>query len=714
MKTINLVVCENFIGEYEHAVRALGVEGVQVSAYPCLCCTLKHKPVAVSFLKQQAHLDAHNVLFCGCGCEMLKLIKPADFSMVKTQSYCFSHLVSDAMMQFLIEHRGYVFNSNWLDHWSKRLEQQGFDQTLAQRFYQEHFEKLYYLNALPQENDDQRCQAFSNYVGVPYVNVPCDLGMLILILKSILIELNLIEERESHKAQLEALQVKRAEYAAMIHLMNRIAGSLSIEAAIEKIKSTFMLLFGSQRVEFVYSETLCDDPEYCKNKRLEVEQAIFSLLASDQAIIEDIVYEGTSYGTLYAYDFMFPQYIQQYREFIVEMSKVFGLLLSNIHKNQQIVNAEIAEKAARNSSEAKSRFLANMAHEIRTPLNGLMGFLQILETTELTEEQKEYLSTTIGASESLLHLINDILDYSKIEADKLRLEDTEFDIRELVRETTHLYMASIKRKHLTIETQLDPRLPQKLIGDGFRLKQILTNLLSNAIKFTEFGGIEVHVFIEQLLSADRIRVTFEIKDTGIGMCEEALQMIFEGFTQVDISTTRKYGGTGLGLAICKHLVEAMNGSITVTSTPQMGSTFSFVIETGYIRTDFEPNQSVEDRLMLVLDEDQVNVALIKAYLIQKPYRIVSCTKISEVFSYIHLGEQPIVLIESDWPEYNVLEVVDSIKNLGEQMNADIRVLILTSKDKPFEWDCDINTKVDGLLEKPVDPEKLFTLLRPKD
>jgi two-component system, sensor histidine kinase and response regulator len=241
-------------------------------------------------------------------------------------------------------------------------------------------------------------------------------------------------------------------------------------------------------------------------------------------------------------------------------------------------NLVLAKKRAEAASVAKSSFLANMSHEIRTPMNGVIGMTELLQSTKLTPEQARFAETIRISGDALLMLINDILDFSKIEAGKLDLENIDFDLRALIEEVTQLLAPKAEERGIEFCGFLDLNVPQKVIGDPGRLRQILLNLIGNALKFTDPGG-EVTVRLSLNQDADgRLSIRGEVRDNGIGISEKGQAKLFESFTQEDASTTRRYGGTGLGLAICKHLTRLMEGEIGVDSTVGVGTTFWFTIE----------------------------------------------------------------------------------------------------------------------------------------
>ena len=260
-----------------------------------------------------------------------------------------------------------------------------------------------------------------------------------------------------------------------------------------------------------------------------------------------------------------------------EVVEIYGIAEDITERKQFQRMLADARLAAEIASEAKTAFLATMSHEIRTPLTSVLAAAELLSESELTEQQHRLVSLMERSGERLLRLVNDILDFSRIEAGATEITALPFDLEQLVDETVQIARGAIDDKGLDFARTVDPDLPVRLVGDAERIAQVLTNLLDNAFKFTREGRVEVHVTGETTADDEVIAVRFDVTDTGIGLQPEQREAVFEMFSQADSSVTREFGGTGLGLTISRQLVALMGGELSVTSEPDRGSTFSFVL-----------------------------------------------------------------------------------------------------------------------------------------
>lgn len=390
-----------------------------------------------------------------------------------------------------------------------------------------------------------------------------------------------------------------------------------------------------------------------------------------------------------------------------------------IQKNNELEQSKLAliqaNKEAEHARKSKEIFLANMSHEIRTPINGIMGIIHMLKNSSLNDEQQEWIKHLSTASNSLLMIINDILDISKIDSGMMKVEFENFNLEDLIDETANIFRVKAENKKLKLNVSLSEKLPRIVHFDSLRLQQILSNFISNSLKFTDKGAIE---FIVDVLDTqdDKHKIKFSVKDTGIGIKAESVEKIFREFEQGDDRITKKFGGTGLGLAIVKRLANLLNGDVLAESNYGIGSTFSFIVDMKEVlqesidkkeETQYTQLHPLNKLKILVAEDNDLNSFML-AHMLRTWQCDVAIVKNGRLaLEEINRNDFDLILMDTHMPVMSGFEAITEIRNSSDPKQNKIPIITISASVMEHEQKAAFEVGADDVIGKPFNPLELY-------
>lgn len=769
---LSVVICKNFERELSETLESLNLTNLR-SFFHAADCKRCHYTRQIRLEEVLQTELSGKVISLPEGFELFKNKgnenRSAHFNM------CHGMLISESILNQYIARGDYLVTPGWLMEWEKYvIEEAKFDRETARAFFGESIRHICILDTGVYPNISERIKSFTSFIEKPYEVLHVGLDFF-------KVQIQLLTynwHNELMQDDIKGSYKQVSDYAMLMDFLTKIAGLLHQGELIENIFELFVMMTGATQLAYLpIVKNQGQDMIFYREKpylsELFHEESLESvkgiqIAGSMKGFIARLSFNGTTLGYLEVEGIQFAHKMRSYVEMSYTIMDIFSLAIFNSRlyeeslrhninleqivkeRTQQLIRVneglettnalleeEIAERyeaeqkltrakeEAERANASKTTFLENMSHEIRTPINGILGMteLAIMARGEGDyEELEEYLSLVKKSTQSLVRVINDILDYTKLEKDLLVIETKPFDLSELLREIVILYSASAIEKGLDMTWYMDEDLPKIVTGDGILIRQVLSNLIGNAIKFTKTGSVKV---MAELIGASKtdVQLRLSVKDTGIGIAMDEQVRIFDRFTQLDSSYSKKYQGTGLGLATAEKIVGKMGGELSVDSVLNEGSTFSFILNLSLPEeiTEVVPQRGIfvreelkglVSKPVLVVDDDETSREFVLRLLDKYGVSANGMCSGKDAVSQYKKDNYCMIFMDVQMPQMDGLEATRLIRSMEADAAHHTPIIALTAYAfKEDEENC-LRAGMDAYLSKPVDVELFYkTLLR---
>jgi signal transduction histidine kinase/CheY-like chemotaxis protein len=716
-----LIVCSTFLQEVKEVFDKRNWNNVDIVPVNCICHipTPKAQLFVSSCIGKLSVQEHDEILVLG---RLGSLSKNLDENTAKHVrvlggQQCFELIAPSALVNSLQSEGAFTVSPGWLRQWKHVLEEWKADQDTASKIFQETSREIVLLDTFGNSEDIGHLQEFACHVGLTSRVIPVGLDYLQALLG---------DSINFWKEQLRSRDLKRAYQDASTNLMimemvKEVAQTLDEEGIKEKIEALLEMLIAPKYIRFKNSAGLSSEEQFIPSDYWSEALSGFRI---------PVVHGGHNLCWIECEQIALKEHRIHYSHLLDSLTGVFALAFNNARAHKELEDhAEkmvyLREKSEA-ASKAKSTFLATMSHEIRTPMNGVLGMLQLLETTSLDKEQKEYVELSKSSANNLLSLINDILDFSKVEAGKIEIINREFKLYDLCRSFSEIFRDQVHKKRIQFSLEVDPTSPEYVIADESRLRQILFNLIGNAIKFTENGNVDVKIKPQSNAESSNLYLCFTVADTGIGISNEQLPLLFKPFSQLDNSLTRKYKGTGLGLSIVKQLVELMGGDIDIQSKEGEGTSINFTIPVSVTskasiqrvnNIDFAESKTLHTNTffkklaVLIADDDEMSMSFIKRTLEKFGAYVLAVPNGVEAIRIAADKSLDFILMDIQMPAMDGVEATRRIRDGEAGSNKKrIPIIAMTAFAMAGDKELFLAAGMNDYISKPVDIEELKTVI----